>query len=47
VWGFAQAAQKRGVEIHTFTDVTGFEMERGEITGVVLDRVGKRERRAS
>ncbi len=42
VWGFAQAAQKRGVEIHTFTDVTGFEMERGEITGVVLDRLGKR-----
>jgi sarcosine oxidase subunit beta len=42
VWGFAQAAEKRGVEIHTFTDVVGFETERGEITGVVLDKVGKR-----
>jgi sarcosine oxidase subunit beta len=42
VWGFAQAAEKRGVEIHTFTDVKGFQTQGDQITGVVLDRVGKR-----
>src|SRR4029079_8642007 len=26
LWGYAQAAQKRGVRVETFTTVTGFEM---------------------
>ena len=44
VWGFAQAAEKRGVEIHTFTNVDGFDTaDNGRrITGVRLSRVGKR-----
>jgi sarcosine oxidase subunit beta len=42
VWGFAQAAEKRGVEIHTFTRVAGFETRGNTIRGVRLARVGKR-----
>jgi sarcosine oxidase, subunit beta len=34
VWGFAQAAQKLGVEIATFTDVVGFDVRGKAIEGV-------------
>ncbi len=34
VWGFANAAQKLGVEVATFTEVTGFETEGGALRGV-------------
>ncbi|AKU94015.1 Sarcosine oxidase beta subunit [Labilithrix luteola] len=36
VWGFAQAAQKLGVEIATFTEVTGFESHGSTIEAVHL-----------
>jgi sarcosine oxidase subunit beta len=42
VWGFAQAAQKRGVEIHSFTDVVGFDTRGKTIRGVRLQSVGAR-----
>lgn len=38
VWGFAQAAQKLGVEISTFTDVVGFQTKGSRIDGVVVER---------
>ncbi|MBK6465036.1 MAG: FAD-binding oxidoreductase [Myxococcales bacterium] len=38
VWGFANAAQKLGVEIATFTEVTGFETEGRELRGVRVQR---------
>ncbi|MEO7109306.1 MAG: FAD-binding oxidoreductase [Polyangiaceae bacterium] len=37
VWGFAQAAQKLGVRVMTFTDVVGFETKGSTITGVVVE----------
>jgi sarcosine oxidase, subunit beta len=37
VWGFAQAAQKLGVRVKTFTDVIGFETKGSTITGVVVE----------
>jgi sarcosine oxidase subunit beta len=36
VWGYARAAQALGVEIRTFTDVTGFEVRGRRIEGVRL-----------
>ena len=36
VWGFAQAARKRGAEVATFTDVVGFETSGARIEGVVV-----------
>jgi sarcosine oxidase subunit beta len=36
VWGFAQAARKRGAEVATFTDVVGFETTGARIDGVVV-----------
>jgi sarcosine oxidase subunit beta len=36
VWGFAQAAEKLGVEVRTFLDVVGFDTNGGKITGVRL-----------
>src|SRR5688500_8243230 len=35
VWGYAQGAQKLGVEIETFTEVLGFETAGRRIEGVV------------
>jgi sarcosine oxidase subunit beta len=40
VWGFAQAATKLGVEIATFTEVTGIETRHGRIEGVRVRKVG-------
>jgi sarcosine oxidase, subunit beta len=36
VWGFAQAAQKLGVRVRTFTEVIGFESHGRTIDGVVV-----------
>lgn len=41
VWGFAQAAVKRGVEISTFTDVVGFDTRGSKITGVRMKHKGQ------
>jgi len=38
VWGYAECAQKLGVEIETFTDVVGFETRGSTIEGVVTNR---------
>jgi sarcosine oxidase, subunit beta len=37
-WGFARYAAERGVEIHTNTEVTGFVIEKGKVTGVETNR---------
>jgi sarcosine oxidase subunit beta len=42
VWGFAQAAQKLGVEVSTFTNVIGFETTGSRIDGVVIEKNGTR-----
>lgn len=34
VWGYAAKAQKLGVEIHPFTEVTAIQVEDGEVKGV-------------
>jgi sarcosine oxidase subunit beta len=34
VWGFARGADRRGVEIHPYTQVTGIERANGRVTGV-------------
>jgi sarcosine oxidase subunit beta len=47
VWGFAQAATKIGVEIATFTEVTGIETRHGRIEGVRVRNVGPRAANAS
>jgi sarcosine oxidase subunit beta len=41
VWGFAQAAQKLGVTVRTFTDVVGFETRGRAIEAVVLQARSK------
>lgn len=41
VWGFASAAQKRGVEVATFTEVQGIETSGTTITGVHLRTLAK------
>jgi len=38
VWGFARAADRRGVEIHQGTEVTGFERDSDRITAVETNR---------
>jgi sarcosine oxidase subunit beta len=38
VWGFARGADRRGVEIHPATEVTGIERENGRVTGVRTTR---------
>ncbi|MCA3013269.1 MAG: FAD-dependent oxidoreductase [Myxococcaceae bacterium] len=38
LWGYAQAAKKRGVRVETFTRVTGFEQSQGRVRKVVTDR---------
>ncbi|AKT37700.1 NAD(P)/FAD-dependent oxidoreductase [Chondromyces crocatus] len=38
VWGYAHAAEKLGVEIATFTQVTGFRTQGPRITSVLTDR---------
>ena len=38
VWGFARAADRRGVEIHQDTEVTGFERSGDRITAVETSR---------
>jgi len=40
VWGYAQAAEKRGVEVATWHEVTGFETRGGRIEGVRVRRCG-------
>jgi sarcosine oxidase subunit beta len=38
VWGYAQGAERLGVDIATFTDVTGFRTEGGRVTAVVTNK---------
>ena len=49
VWGFAQAAQKLGVEVLTFRDVVGFETHGARIDAVITEptaaRAGQRKER--
>ncbi|MBA3412954.1 MAG: FAD-dependent oxidoreductase, partial [Actinobacteria bacterium] len=40
VWGLARAADRRGVEIHPYTEVTGIERSNGKVTGVRTSRGG-------
>lgn len=41
VWGFAQAAQKLGVEVTTFTEVTGIDVRGSTIEAVHLKKDGQ------
>src|ERR687896_2397933 len=38
VWGYARAADGRGVEIHPYTEVTGIERSNGRVRGVRTNR---------
>jgi sarcosine oxidase subunit beta len=38
VWGLARGADRRGVEIHPYTEVTGIEQRNGRVTGVETNR---------
>ncbi len=38
VWGWKEACEKRGVEVQTFTKVTGLQVRQGRITHVETDR---------
>lgn len=38
VWGFARGADRRGVEIHPYTEVTAIERRNGKVTGVRTTR---------
>jgi sarcosine oxidase subunit beta len=38
VWGFARGADRGGVEIHPYTEVTGIERSNGRVTGVTTNR---------
>ena len=38
VWGYARAADRRGVEIHPYTEVTGIERANGRVKGVQTTR---------
>ena len=38
VWGLARGADRRGVEIHPYTEVTGIERQNGRVTGVRTSR---------
>jgi sarcosine oxidase, subunit beta len=37
-WGYAKEAMRRGVEVHTQTEVTGILIENGRVKGVETDR---------
>jgi len=38
VWGLARGADRRGVELHPYTEVTGITRDNGRVTGVETDR---------
>jgi sarcosine oxidase subunit beta len=38
VWGYARGADRRGIEIHPYTKVTGIERANGRVTGVRTTR---------
>jgi sarcosine oxidase subunit beta len=38
VWGFARGADRLGVDIHPYTEVTGFERTNGRVTAVETNR---------
>src|SRR5947209_15698145 len=38
VWGLARGADRRGVDIHPYTEVTGIERSNGRVTGVRTNR---------
>jgi sarcosine oxidase subunit beta len=38
VWGYARGADRRGVDIHPYTEVTGIERSNGGVTGVETTR---------
>jgi sarcosine oxidase subunit beta len=38
VWGFARGADRGGVEIHPYTEVTGIQRSNGRVTGVTTTR---------
>jgi sarcosine oxidase subunit beta len=38
VWGYARGADRAGVEIHPYTQVTGITQENGRVTGVETNR---------
>ena len=38
VWGYARGADRAGVEIHPYTEVTGFERSNGRVTAVQTNR---------
>ncbi|HEV3053188.1 MAG TPA: FAD-dependent oxidoreductase [Solirubrobacteraceae bacterium] len=38
VWGYARGADRAGVEIHPYTEVTGFERSNGRVTAVNTNR---------
>jgi sarcosine oxidase subunit beta len=38
VWAFARGADRRGVDVHPYTNVTGIDVERGRVTGVRTNR---------
>jgi sarcosine oxidase subunit beta len=38
VWGYARGADRRGVEIHPYTEVTGIERSDGRVAGVCTNR---------
>ena len=38
VWGYARGADRGGVEIHPYTEVTGIERSNGRVTGVRTNR---------
>jgi sarcosine oxidase subunit beta len=38
VWGYARGADRQGVEIHPYTEVTGIERSNGRVTGVRTTR---------
>ncbi len=38
VWGYARAADRLGVDIHPYTEVTGIALEAGRVTGVRTNR---------
>ena len=38
VWGYARACDRMGIEIHTFTEVTGMRVENGKVRSVLTNR---------
>jgi sarcosine oxidase subunit beta len=38
VWGYARGADRQGIEIHPYTEVTGIDVEGGRVTGVRTSR---------